>query len=192
MRLVDEYATFCEVRVLACRVQGDELQVIVEVPPRPPVPPAGEEVLRRLDAVSCVRSKAAVVARRLARFRRAGDEEGERDYLATFHRQMWDLSTYMKAVKQQFGAWRNRRFGNTGSQWAGCFRSTVLEPGVAHALASTLGQRMATRSDPGPTPDQGPSPRSPAVAPRPAGVRPAPMPTPPGPPMEASRATTWG
>ena len=139
LRVVQEYARFCGVRVLACSLREDLFQVIVEVAPRPLILPTAEELLQRLDTLTCVRNKTLAVARRLASFRRSGDALGEQRYLETFFRQMWDVSAYIKAVKQQFSAWRNRRFGRTGPQWAGCFRSTVLEPDLARRVASACG-----------------------------------------------------
>ena len=129
--LFQEYEAFCGVRVLAYCLMDNHFHAVVEVPPRPEVLPTAEEVVRRLEALTCVKVHPREVAQKVARFREAGDAAGERAYLERFYQQMWDVSEYMKAVKQHFSTWHNRRSGKLGGLWKDRFHSVLVEPGEA-------------------------------------------------------------
>ena len=47
---------------------------------------------------------------------------------------MWDLGSYMKALKQRFGGWFNRRSGRRGTLWEERFTSVLVEGGEALAV----------------------------------------------------------
>jgi hypothetical protein len=44
---------------------------------------------------------------------------------------MYDLSEFMKGVKQRFTQWYNREHGRTGTLWEGRFKSVLVEGGFA-------------------------------------------------------------
>jgi hypothetical protein len=71
----------------------------------------------------------------VAQFRQAEDREGEAAYLAGFHARMWDLSAYMKLLKQRFSQWFNGRHERKGTLWEERFRSVLVE-GAGLALAT--------------------------------------------------------
>ena len=68
-------------------------------------------------------------------YRSHQDEEGERAYLATFHARMWDVSAFMKLLKQRFTQWFNGRTGRKGTLWEDRFKS-VLVDGAGLSLAT--------------------------------------------------------
>ena len=48
-----------------------------------------------------------------------------------FLRRMWSLSVFMKAVKQEFTVWWNKRQGKEGNLWQDKFKSVLVEEGHA-------------------------------------------------------------
>ncbi|MGE3312392.1 MAG: transposase, partial [Limisphaerales bacterium] len=68
-------------------------------------------------------------------FQAAHDAEGLAAYLATFHARMYDVSAFMKLVKQRFTQWYNRRVGRKGTLWEDRFRSVLVE-GAGDALVT--------------------------------------------------------
>jgi hypothetical protein len=56
-------------------------------------------------------------------------------YLETFHRRMYDVSAFMKMLKQRFSQWYNVRKGRKGTLWEERFRS-VLVDGAGDALVT--------------------------------------------------------
>jgi hypothetical protein len=60
-------------------------------------------------------------------YRKAKDAEGEAEYLATFHERMWDVSAFMKLLKQRFTQWYNGRTGRKGTLWEDRFKSVLVE-----------------------------------------------------------------
>jgi len=134
VRLTREYERFCRVRVLTYCVMSNHFHVLVEVPKRPEVMPGPEEVLEALKALSANHFPEAV-RQKFEMFRAAKDEEGLAAYLATFHARMYDVSAFMKVLKQRFTQWYNGRVGRKGTLWEERFKS-VLVDGAGDALAT--------------------------------------------------------
>jgi hypothetical protein len=65
--------------------------------------------------------------------RKANDQAAEAQLLARYHDRMWDVSAYMKLVKQRFTQWYNRRNERKGTLWEERFRSVLVE-GSGEAL----------------------------------------------------------
>ena len=99
--LMREYETFCEVRVLTYCLMSNHFHILVEVPKRPDPEqlPSAERVLEKLGALSGHQNVGAV-RQRFEMFRQADDAAGEAKYLASFHARMWDLSEFIKLLKQ--------------------------------------------------------------------------------------------
>ena len=53
-----------------------------------------------------------------------------------YTRRMWDLSEFMKAVKQKFTQWYNNRNGLSGTLWEGRFKSVLVEDGYAARMTA--------------------------------------------------------
>ena len=58
-------------------------------------------------------------------------EEYVRDMKRPYLRRMCDLSEFMKAVKQRFTQWYNKKHNQKGTVWEGRFRSELIESGYA-------------------------------------------------------------
>jgi len=124
--LMRECEAFCEVRVLTFCLMSNHFHILLEVPPRPVQLPSAPEILAKLRRLTGHQDVEAV-QQRLAMYRAAGDEAGLAAYLATFHARMWDLSMYMKLLKQRFSQWYNRRMERRGTLWEERFKSVVVE-----------------------------------------------------------------
>ena len=132
--LMREHERFCRVRVLTFCIMSNHFHVLVEVPKRPAVLPGPEEVLEDLRRLSGYHFPEAV-RQRFELYREQKDDAGLAAYLATFHARMYDLSAFMKLVKQRFTQWYNGRTGRKGTLWEERFKS-VLVDGAGDALAT--------------------------------------------------------
>ena len=127
VQFLREYEQFCGVQVLTFCVMSNHFHVLVEVPKRPEKPPDGEEVLRRLKGLSGAAITAGKAKQMLEMFAEARDEKGAAEYLAQFHRRMWDVSEFIKLLKQRFTQWYNGRMERKGTLWEDRFKSVLVE-----------------------------------------------------------------
>ena len=134
--LLRECAAFCRVRILTFCVLSNHFHILIEVPRRPEsaLLPGPEEIVADLRRLSGHQDPDAV-QQRLQMFREANDADGLAGYLATFHARMYDLSAFMKLLKQRFSQWYNRRTGRKGTLWEERFKSVLVE-GAGRALMS--------------------------------------------------------
>ena len=116
------YAEFCGVRVLTYCVMSNHFHILVEVPQRPTTLPADEELLR-LYAV--VQGDEAMESQR--REMTPWSEEQRQQWRDGLYAQMWDLSSYLKLLKQRFTQWYNRCHRRVGTLWEQRFKSVWIE-----------------------------------------------------------------
>ena len=130
VKLMRLYEEFCGVRVLAFCVMSNHFHILLEVPPRPAEGLPERELFRRL---SLLYSEAYVeeVRELLRRAKKAGDQTGVEAVKEKFFYRMWDLSQFMKTLKQRFTQWFNKRHGRKGTLWEDRFKSVVVEDGYA-------------------------------------------------------------
>jgi len=128
VKIMRAYEDFCGVRLLTFCVLDNHFHVLVEVPRRPPPEqlPNDAELVRRLHAIKCD-LVAATVEDDLARFRQAGHHQAAEELRERFFRRMWDVSWYIRLLKQRFTQWLNSRDGRCGTLWEGRFRSVLVE-----------------------------------------------------------------
>jgi putative transposase len=84
--------------------------------------------------------KVAEVRWQLQMRREAGDDEGaEQLKEEKFLYRMWDLSQFMKVLKQRFTQWFNKRHGRKGTLWEDRFKSVLVEDGwTARVMAAYI------------------------------------------------------
>jgi REP element-mobilizing transposase RayT len=123
------YAEFCGVRLLTYCFLSNHFHLLVEVPRRPEILPSDEELLRKLrllygpQYVQAVREQLKTLPETQAAVVR------ER-----YFRRMWDISLFMKTLKQRFSQWYNRKHGRKGTLWEERFKSVLVDSaGVALA-----------------------------------------------------------
>jgi REP element-mobilizing transposase RayT len=130
------YEGFCGVRVRSYCVMSNHFHVLVEVPPRPAEVLGDAEFLERLGMIYS-ELKVSEVRCQLAMRREAGDDAGaeafkEEKYLY----RLWDLSEFMKVLKQRFTQWFNKRHGRKGTLWEDRFKSVLVEDGYTARVMS--------------------------------------------------------
>ena len=121
-----EYEEFCGVRILTCCILSNHFHVLVEVPQRPKQLPADEELLARVERLSGP-GGGGTTRQMLERFRKQGHHKAAEEYREKFFARMWDLSGFMKLLKQRFTQWFNHQRGRKGTLWEERFKSVLVE-----------------------------------------------------------------
>jgi REP element-mobilizing transposase RayT len=134
LALMRECERFCRVRVLTYALMSNHFHILLAVPQRPASLPGPEEILHDLKHLSGHQFPEAV-RQRFDLLREHKDDAGLAAYLETFHRRMYDVSSFMKMLKQRFSQWYNVRKGRKGTLWEERFRS-VLVDGAGDALVT--------------------------------------------------------
>ena len=130
VRLLRKWEAFCKVRVLTFCVMGNHFHLLVEVPERPEKDPADEELLEHLGLIYGA-GKVAEVRQELAHYRGQGNHGAAGALRQRILARMWDLSFFVKALKQAFSKWYNKRHGKEGNLWQDKFKSVLVEEGHA-------------------------------------------------------------
>ncbi|MBK8091745.1 MAG: transposase [Verrucomicrobiaceae bacterium] len=135
VRLMRMYESLCQVRVITFCVLSNHFHVLVEVPRRPDVPPdesAGLEIIRQAFG----KSVAGIVEAELQHLRQIGATAQAEQILDGWRARMWDISAFMKSLKQRFSQWFNKRHKRRGTLWEERYRSTLVEGGTALAMTA--------------------------------------------------------
>lgn len=132
--LLREYEAFCGVRVVTFCVMSNHFHVLVEVPQRPATPLSDEELLRKVERLSGVAGRGGT-RQMLEQLRRQGQHEAAEEYREQILSRMWDVSGFMKLLKQRFTQWFNHERGRKGTLWEERFKSVLVE-GAGQALAT--------------------------------------------------------
>ena len=130
VRALRKWGAFSLVRVLTYCVMGNHFHVLVEVPERPGKGPPDGELLEHLGLIYGA-GRLAGIRRELGQCRGQGDHGAAAALRERYLRRMRELSVFMKAVKQEFTVWWNRRHGKEGNLWQDKFRSVLVEEGHA-------------------------------------------------------------
>ncbi|MBN1674212.1 MAG: transposase [Kiritimatiellae bacterium] len=121
MRMLED---FCGVRILTYAIMQTHFHLLLEVPE--PRHVCDDELVRRVG-ILYGNAAAQRLTARLTRMRNEGqDAEAER-LRARFTYRMYDLSEFMKTLKQRFSQWYNRREGRHGPLWDDRFKSLLIQ-----------------------------------------------------------------
>ena len=136
IRLMRGYEAFCGVRVVTFCVLSNHFHALVEVPKRPPTDqlPDDRELVRRVR-VAGYSYDPATLSQNLKRFHDEGHDADAEQLRERFFARMWDISWFLRLLKQRFTQWINSTTGRTGTLWEGRFRSVLVE-GAGQALAT--------------------------------------------------------
>ena len=143
-QLMHGAAVFSGVDVLTYSILDNHFHILTHVPERQPVD--DQEFVRRLTALYG-QKKADRLGCELAALRAQGQNEAVDHLKAPFLARMYDLSAYMKTVKQRFTQSFNRRRGRKGTLWEERFKSVIVEgsQGALSAIATYI-DRNAVRA----------------------------------------------
>jgi len=127
------YEKFCQVRVLAFCLMSNHFHILLEVPSPPEARGRDWSDEKLLDHLSCLYEPRdlAEIRWKLENFRHQKTQRAAEDYRETFLCRMWDLSQFMKTLKQRFARWFNGMHGRCGTLWEERFRSVLVEDGHA-------------------------------------------------------------
>ena len=134
LKLMREFEEFCEVRVLTFCLMSNHFHILLEVPKRPDILPGAEAILSKLERLTGFQDP-GTARQELELYRRMNDVEAEKAWLERYYRRMWDVSAFMKLLKQRFSQWYNRRAERKGTLWQERFKS-VLVDGAGDALTT--------------------------------------------------------
>ena len=114
VRLMRRYEAFCGVRVVTYCVMSNHFHLLVEVPRRP----AADQLPSDEELVSLARKArdsygSGTLKQDLARLREQGADAAAEELRERFLCRMWDVSWFMRLVKQRFTQWFNKRKGRT-------------------------------------------------------------------------------
>ncbi len=125
--MMGAFAAFHQVEILTFCLMGNHFHLLIRVPERP----AGfdvplEQMLGMMDrAVGPERMK--VLRSQFRVWERCGGEAGIEEWRQRMLGRMFSLSEFMKALKQRFSQWYNRRKGRTGVLWEGRYKSVIVQ-----------------------------------------------------------------
>lgn len=132
--LMRKYETFCDVRVLSFCILSNHFHILVQVLPPPKILPSIEELIQRVEDLG-VLNAATKLRKQLALFTELDDQASIELLRKSLLDRMWDISVFIKELKQRFSFWFNKKHQRKGTLWEERFRSVLVE-GAGHALAS--------------------------------------------------------
>jgi hypothetical protein len=128
------YERLYGLRVLAYCMMSNHFHILVEVPRRPPEADLPDDSTLVAKVRACLGDKAANdLEWELAHFRGIGAQDAAEALRERWFARMWDVSSFMKVLKQRFSQWFNGRHARRGTLWEDRYRSVLVE-GVGHAL----------------------------------------------------------
>lgn len=134
--LMRMYEEFGQLRVVTYCVLANHFHVLVEVPRRPQVMPSEQEVLG-IVRKAFGRAAAWRLQEELEHFHKIGAHAEAQKIIDGLTARMWDVSAFMKSLKQRFTQWFNKCQKRKGTLWEERFRSTLVEGGgVALAMVA--------------------------------------------------------
>jgi hypothetical protein len=140
IRYMRLYERLFGLRVLTHCVMDNHFHILVEVPQRPKTLPDNDHLIELVRA-TLGDAPANGLANWFAHWGKSGNEtaiEAERE---RWFRQMWNLASFMKVLKQRFSQWYNGSRPNrrTGTLWEDRYRSVLVEDGLAlRAMAAYI------------------------------------------------------
>jgi putative transposase len=133
VRMMREYEAFCGVQVLSYCIMSNHFHILVEVPPKvkgTAVEMTDGAFLSKVEGLYSS-SYYRDVEQLLARLRDAGSDAAALELKTKYTRRMYDLSAFMKGLKQRFTQWFNGRHNRRGVLWEGRFKSVLVQGGYA-------------------------------------------------------------
>ena len=132
VRMMRGYEAYCGVRIITFCVMSNHFHILLEVPRRPSneLLPTDAELTERLRKAQCSFG-ASTLAQRLEMLRACGDHQRAEELRERFFSTMWDVSYFMRVLKQRFSQWYNRAHDRKGTLWEERFRSVLVEPDLA-------------------------------------------------------------
>ncbi|MFT4546301.1 MAG: putative transposase [Verrucomicrobiales bacterium] len=124
-KILRQVEAFSGVQVLTWTILSNHFHVLVEVPPKPLTEPTDDEILERCRSLYSPQGMIEVEWQFSEALRMGGADHAR--LRARFLKRMWDLSEFMKTLKQKFTMWFNRTHDRVGVLWESRFKSVIVE-----------------------------------------------------------------
>lgn len=120
------YERLYGLRILTYCIMSNHFHILIEVPKRP----KGDDLPSDLELVARVRLELGVSAAKDLEWKfKHFDEDAKVELRESWYGRMWNISNYMKSVKQRFTQWYNAVNARRGTLWESRFRSVLVEGG---------------------------------------------------------------
>jgi len=123
---------FCGLRIITYSILDSHWHILLEVPDRQEI--TDTELIRRIEVLYDA-PVAGVIRSEFERARESGDSKAIERFRIQYTRRMYDLSEFMKTLKQSFSQYFNKKSGRKGPLWEQRFKSILVE-GSEHALST--------------------------------------------------------
>ena len=141
VKLMKAYAGFSGIPVVAWCVMSNHFHMLVAVPEQGEL--AEATVLKRMAMIYTPAQMAEIQVRLDAH----PTPEGRRGVLRPYVLRMGNLAAFMKALKQRFTQWFNRKHERRGTLWEDRYHSTIVEyQGYSKAVVGTSREAAEVRS----------------------------------------------
>jgi putative transposase len=132
LRYMRLYEKLCGLNVLDYSLMGNHFHILVEVPRRPEVLPDNGQLVALVRA-TLGEARADNLANWLQRWEEQGNHQAMEEERERWFRQMWNLASFMKVLKQRFSQWYNgtRPVRRKGTLWEERYRSILVQEGRA-------------------------------------------------------------
>ncbi|PAW70437.1 MAG: hypothetical protein B9S38_07790 [Verrucomicrobiia bacterium Tous-C4TDCM] len=128
------YERFGGLRVISYCIMSNHFHILVEVPQRPGAAGLPDDIGLVAKVRSCLGDKLANdLEWQLELHRKQGNASAAEELRERWFGRMWDVSAFMKVLKQRFSQWFNGKHARRGTLWEDRFRSVLVE-GKGQAL----------------------------------------------------------
>ena len=122
------YEQLYGLRIVSYCLMSNHFHLLVEVPQRPQdsLLPDDEGLIAHVQ--KCMGQKAATSLRwELELYRNQGNTIAAEALRQRWFDRMWDISKFMKILKQRFTQWYNKRYNRRGTLWEDRYKSVLVE-----------------------------------------------------------------
>ncbi|MEI6533974.1 MAG: transposase [Verrucomicrobiaceae bacterium] len=130
LKLMRFYERFCKVRIVSYCLMSNHFHLLVEVPRKPGQLPSEVWLI---EHVRCSYGKGAamLLEQDLRQIRKQAGDDAAQKMLEGWFARLWDVSAFMKILKQRFTQWFNKNNKRRGTLWEDRFRSMIVQSGEA-------------------------------------------------------------
>jgi len=132
LRNMRKLEDFCGLRIITYSILDSHWHILLEVPDREEISDA--ELIRRIGVLYDAET-AGMIKVQLDEARESGDVAAAERLRSQYTYRMYDLSEFMKTLKQSFSQYFNKKSGRKGPLWEQRFKSILVE-GSEHALST--------------------------------------------------------
>ncbi len=130
LKLMRFYERFCKVRIVSYCLMSNHFHLLVEVPRRPEQLPSAAWLIEHVKH-SYGKGTAILLEQDLKQTRKQAGDDAAQKMIDGWFARLWDVSAFMKILKQRFTQWFNKNSKRRGTLWEDRFRSMIVQSGEA-------------------------------------------------------------